>query len=127
MRNPFMFFVELARQPIWIPTWVAALMIVNLVSAAFWHEPLAKVILLVFMISAAAMMGIYYKFGFEKVLGLGHVLWLPLLFFAVAAMPGAGSGFRLYLVVWSIFTVVSLVFDTVDVWKYFSGNHRSSG
>lgn len=120
MRNPFHFFTELLRQPVWIPVWVMALMAVNAASVAFWDEPLARAIFAVFMLSAMLMMGLYAKFGFEKILGMGHVLWVPLLVYAVTAIPAASGAFKTYLAVWSLFTAVSLVFDFADVWKYFA-------
>jgi len=83
MRNPFRFFVELMQQPVWIPIWLFFLMIINLVSLGFWHEPLAKLIFITFMISAMLMMGLYSRFGFEKILGLGHILWVPLLVYVL--------------------------------------------
>jgi hypothetical protein len=42
MRNPFKFFVELARQPLWIPLWVSLLTLVNFASVAFWRESMAS-------------------------------------------------------------------------------------
>lgn len=119
MRNPFRFFLELMRQPVWIPLWVFFLMLVNMASVAFWSEPLAKVIFITFMVSAALMMGLYARFGFSKILGLGHVLWIPLLIYVVFQIPHADVGFRIYLVVFSVFAVVSLAFDITDVWQYF--------
>jgi len=59
MRNPFRFLLELLRQPVWIPLWLSFLMLVNMASVAFWSAPLAKVIFLTFMVSAALMMGLY--------------------------------------------------------------------
>lgn len=120
MRNPLGFFKELLDQPTWIPMWVFLLMTINLVSVAFWHEPLARSILGVFVISAMVMMGLYARFGFEKILGLGHVLWIPLLPVVVLGIPSAERGFQSFLVVWAAATTVSLIFDVVDVWKYFS-------
>lgn len=122
MRNPLRFFIELMRQPVWIPLWVLFLMFVNMASVAFWGEPLAKVIFITFMVSAGLMMGLYARFGFSKILGLGHVLWVPLLVYVVSQIPEADAGFRNYLVVFSIFTAVSLAFDITDVWKHFK--HR---
>ena len=58
MRNPFGFFVELFRKPVWIPIWVFYLMAINVASLGFWSEPLAKLII-IFMISALLMMGLY--------------------------------------------------------------------
>ncbi len=120
MRNPFRFFVELIQQPVWIPVWVLILMIVNVASVGFWNEFLAKVIFAAFMLSAMLMMGLYSRFGFEKVLGMGHILWLPLLIYVLMEIPAGSDTFKGYLIVWSIFTVLSLVFDVVDVWKYFT-------
>ena len=73
MRNPLKFFVELMRQPAWIPVWVFYLMLINMASVIYWYEPLAKLIFITFMVSAMLMMGLYSRFGFEKVLGLGHI------------------------------------------------------
>lgn len=125
MRNPLSFFSELVRQPTWIPIWVGLLMMINLASIAFWSEPLARWILGVFMVSAMLMMGLYARFGFEKILGLGHFLWLPLLPVVLRAIPAAEGGFRTFLLVWAVATTISLVFDIVDVWKYFSGGREA--
>ena len=115
MRNPFKFFIELMQQPVWVPVWVLFLMIVNLVSVGFWNEPLAKVIFVTFMLSAMLMMGLYSRFGFEKILGMGHILWIPLLVYLLMEMPTAGDTFKGYLIVLSTSIVISLVFDIVDV------------
>ena len=125
MRNPFRFFIELIQQPVWIPVWVLILMVVNVASVGFWNESLAKVIFAAFMLSAMVMMGLYSRFGFEKILGMGHILWLPLLIYVLMEIPAASGTFKGYLIVWSIFTVISLVFDVADVWKHFT-NRKST-
>jgi hypothetical protein len=120
MRNPLHFFVELRRQPAWVGAWVLALMLVNLTSIGFWEEPLARLIFWIFLISAMLMMGIYAWFGFEKILGLAHVLWIPLLIHALARLPETAGAVRTYLLAWSAMTAVSLVLDGFDVWTYFT-------
>ncbi|MCH8846458.1 MAG: hypothetical protein IIC11_06960 [Proteobacteria bacterium] len=120
MRNPFRFFTELMQQPIWISLWVVFLMIINVASILFWNEPLAKVIFVTFMLSAIFMMGLYSRFGFEKILGMGHVLWIPLLVYVLMEVQAANDAFKIYLIILSVTFVVSLVFDIVDVWKYFT-------
>ena len=100
MRNPFRFFVELIQQPVWIPVWVLILMIVNVASVGFWNESLAKLIFLAFMLSAMLMMGLYSRFGFEKILGMGHILWLPLLIYVLMEIPAASGTFKDYLIIW---------------------------
>ncbi len=120
MRNPFRFFIELMQQPVWIPVWVLILMSINVVSVAFWNEPLAKVIFVTFMLSVMLMMGLYSRFGFEKILGIGHILWIPLLVYVLMEIPTARDTFKSYLIILSISIAISLVFDIVDVWKYFT-------
>jgi hypothetical protein len=125
MRNPLKFFVELIQQPVWIPLWVIALMIVNIASVGFWYQSLAQVIFATFMLSAMLMMGLYSRFGFEKILGIGHILWLPLLIYVLMKIPTAIGTFKLYLAIWLIFTVISLLFDIVDVKKYFTNQKNT--
>ena len=120
MKNPFRFFVELMQQPVLVPVWVFILMIVNLVSVVFWDEALAKLIFVTFMLSAILMMGLYSWFGFEKILGLGHILWIPLLVYVLVRLPSIDGSFKSYLITLSITIGISLVFDTIDVWRYFS-------
>ena len=120
MRNPFRFFIELIQQPVWVPVWVLILAIVNVASVGFWNEPLAKVIFVTFMLSAMLIMGLYSRFGFEKILGMGHILWIPLFVYVLMEIPAARDIFKGYLIILSIFIVISLVFDIADVWKYFT-------
>lgn len=107
MRNPFRFFIELMQQPVWIPVWVLILMIVNVASVGFWNEPLAKIIFVTFMLSAMLMMGLYSRFGFEKILGMGHILWIPLLVYVLMEIPTARGAFKGYLIILSISIVIS--------------------
>jgi hypothetical protein len=67
------------------------------------------------------MMALYSKFGFEKVLGLGHIPWILLTFYLLTRLPVTDVTFNYYLIALLISISISLVFDTVDVWKYFSG------
>ncbi len=120
MRNPFRFFIELMQQPVWISIWVFYLMVINLVSLGFWHEPLSKLIFITFMISAVLMMGLYSRFGFEKILGLGHILWVPLLVYILMQLPAVEASFKSYLFVLSISIAISWAFDITDAWKYFT-------
>jgi len=120
MRNPFRFFVELIQQPIWVSIWLLFLMIVNFASVAFWNELLAKVILITFILSAIFMMGLYSRFGFEKILGLGHILWIPLLVYVLIETPAAEGAFKSYLIILLISITISLVFDIIDVWRHFT-------
>jgi hypothetical protein len=119
-RNPFTFFVELVRQPAWIPIWVFALMLVNMASVAFWEEPLARLILATSLLSAMLMMGLYSWFGYEKILSLGRVPWVPLIVYVLSEIPAASGGFRSCLVVWLALTAISLVLDAIAIQQYIT-------
>ena len=125
MRNPFRFFSELFLQPLWVTVWVFWLMLVNVASLLYWSEPLAKIIFVTFMLSAMLMMGLYSKFGFEKILGLGHVLWIPLLAYLLIELPTVSRDIINYLIILLLSITVSLAFDVVDVWSYFSNRNEA--
>jgi hypothetical protein len=120
LRNPLCFFIELLDQPAWVAGWVFVLMVINMAGLAFWSEPLAKLILVVFMLSAMLMMGLYTVFGFERILGLGHVFWIPLLGYLIVQLQQIEGLFAGYLVVLSLAIGISLLFDIRDVWSYLS-------
>lgn len=124
MRNPLRFFIELIRQPLWVSLWVLFLMLVNMASFAFWQEAVAQLILLNFLASATLMMGLYSRYGFTKILGLGHFPWIPLLAYVVMQIPTTEASFKRYLLVLSVSMAISLVLDTIDVWNYFRNRKR---
>ncbi len=93
--------------------------LLNIASLAYWPVLLAKVIFITFMVSAMMMMALYAYFGFEKILGIGHIFWIVLLPYILLELVHADGGFFLYLVTLSVFLTASLVFDAIDVWKYF--------
>lgn len=119
MKTPVGFISELFKQPLWIVAWVNALMTINLVSIAFLEFSLAKAILGVFIFQAVAMMVMYVYFGFEKILGLAHILWFPLLGHMVFSIGDYSGLFLYYLATLSMFLFVSLLFDIYDVITFF--------
>ena len=124
MRNPLRFFIELLQQPLWVSLWVLSLMLANMASLAFWQEAVARLILITFLASAMLMMGLYSRYEFTKILGLGHVPWIPLLAYVVMQIPAAEASFKRYLLILSVSMVISLVLDTIDVWNYFRSWER---
>jgi hypothetical protein len=100
-------------------------MAVNIAAVAFWGDSLARLILVTFLLSAMLMMVLYAIHGFEKILGLGHILWVPLVMYVMTQFPRTGGAFRAYLAILTSFLIVSLIFDFVDVCRYF-GARRSA-
>jgi hypothetical protein len=93
---------------------------INLAGLAFWSELLARVIVAIFLLSAMLMMGLYSVFGFERILGLGHVFWIPLLVMLLMHLPQAAGAFAGYLIVLALCLGISLLFDIRDLWIYVS-------
>ena len=124
MRNPLRFVIELMEQPVRVSLWVLFLMLVNMASLAFWQEAVAQLIFMNFLASAMLMMGLYARYGFTKILGLGHFPWIPLLAYVVIKIPTAEASFKQYLLILSASMAVSLVLDTIDVWSYFRSRVR---
>ena len=124
MRNPLRFFIELMQQPLGVSLWVLFLMLVNMASLAFWQEAVAQLVLTNFLASAMLMMGLYSRYGFTKILGLGHFPWIPLLVYVVTQISAAEASFKRYLLVLSVSMAISLVLDTIDVWNYFRNRVR---
>ncbi len=125
MRNPLRFFSELLKQPAWVAMWVFVQMASNLFSLVFWDEQLAKIIFVTFLISAALMIGLYSVFGYQKILGAGHILWIPLLIYILVHIGSTTGAFQYYLTGLSLILWVSLLFDIDDVWKYFFSDAAS--
>ena len=119
MRNPLLFFTDLAKQPLWVSIWVAILALANIASLFFWPVFLVKVIFVTFMVSAVTMMALYSYFGFEKILGIGHIFWVVLVPYILLQLPHTDGIFFAYLVTLSGVLTISLVLDATDVWKYF--------
>ncbi|MEE9211920.1 MAG: hypothetical protein V3U29_04625, partial [Phycisphaeraceae bacterium] len=66
--------------------------------------------------------------GFTRLLGLGHVLWVPMLWFLwgrLGQIP-ADEAFGLWIRVLMILNAISLVIDAVDVIRYITGDRKAT-
>jgi hypothetical protein len=76
----------------------------------------------------ALMTALTGRFGFSRIVGLGHVAWLPLLAFlvgSVAEVP-ATTGFGLWLRSVIVLDAISLVFDAVDAVRFARGDRAET-
>lgn len=119
MNNPLHFFTDLLKRPLYETIWVFYMMIINMAAVFFWEELLAKIIVGTFLLSSMLMMGLYSKFGFTKILGLGHILWIPLIAYLMIKIQETESLFYQYVVVLTITILISLAIDIFDVLSYF--------
>ena len=62
----------------WV-AWLWLLISVNMIAPLFfWSALEAKLIFAAMVGNAILMVALHAKFGFVRLLGLGHILWLPL-------------------------------------------------
>ena len=104
--------------------WMVLLVLVNLVLPFFFLEkPEAMVVLVGVIASMFIMMTLFARFGFVRLLGLGHIPWLftvPWLWSRLDQTVESGP-FYYWLVAVVVFDSISLVIDTVDVVRYWKG------
>ncbi|MCH8882475.1 MAG: hypothetical protein IIA41_03135 [SAR324 cluster bacterium] len=105
--------------------WVGLLMAVNMVAPLFFlATPEAQLTLLAFALGALSQMAIYGKLGWVRLLGVGHLPWVPLviwLLFRLSSGEAAGA-FALWLWALIVLNGISLVIDTVEVVRFLRGD-----
>ena len=128
--NTFIKFNKgLLKMPFGVRLWLMLLIAINIVVPLFYFDRLeAQVILGALFASMMLMLIITARTGFTRLLGLGHILWLPLLFFLwsqldqIPADDFFGSWVRALMVV----NAVSLVIDSIDVSRYIAGDREET-
>jgi hypothetical protein len=68
------------------------------------------------------------RFGFTRILGLGHILWVPMLAFLLARLGdvSAGDAYGIWVRALIVLNSVSLVIDTIDVLRYLAGDRKET-
>lgn len=125
-RNPVsLFFRGLFRSKAPVTVWVLYLGLVNGVLPLFFlPRTEAMVILAVFLVGFCALVLLTSRFGFTRILGLGHALWIPLVGYLIFRLPHhpPTDVFGIWLRIVVVTDSVSLVFDITDVIRYVRGD-----
>jgi hypothetical protein len=104
--------------------WMVLLVLVNFIMPFFFLGTLeATVVLAGGMASMVIMMTMFAKFGYVRLLGLGHIPWVftvPLLGLQLAQTIASGP-FYYWLLAVVVIDSISLVIDAVDVARYWRG------
>ena len=107
--------------------WMVLLVSANMVSPFFFlGKPEAVVVLVALMVSMLIMITLFAKFGFVRLLGLGHFPWLftvPWLALQLGQTMASGP-FYYWLLSVVILDSISLVIDAVDVTRYWRGERQ---
>ncbi len=104
--------------------WLIALVVVNITSLYFIDTTEARVVLGVLLISVIIMAEIYRRLGFVRLLGTGHILWVPMvpwLWLRLDQTTPLDSTFEYWLIILIVMNTLSLVIDVVDVIRYIKG------
>ncbi len=118
------FTTDVEKQPMWVQVWLNILGPVNFAAIFFiFKSRLPWIVLGGIIVSFFMMMYLYDAYGYVRLLGLPHiVVWTPMLLYFLKEVPKLDASLMkkyLYLVMGTNF--ISLLFDYVDVARYFLG------
>lgn len=103
--------------------WAIALVLVNAAALAFIDTIHGRIALAAAAAGIVVMAAIYTRLGFVRLLGVGHVFWIPMLAWFAANFPDRAAEPALFW--WAVALVacnaVSLVIDAVDLVRFLGG------
>ncbi len=117
------------KMPIGWQLWLLLLVAHNLVAALFFVDrPEAQLTLGAIAASMIIFSIMTARFGFTRILGLGHILWIPLVGFLVTRLGAnpADDFFGIWLRSLIAVNTISLVIDAVDVIRYARGERAET-
>jgi len=125
MRNvPWEYARTALRLPAPWPLWLALLLVVNVVWPLFLLPmPEAWATLGAAAAATAIRMAMFRRLGFVRLLGLGHLPWVPLVawLWTRHAEFDVASGLRYWMLSVMVLNTASLVIDVVEAIRYAQG------
>ena len=109
------------------PVWLGLLVAVNVAGSIYFFEALeAKVVLAAFLASAAVMTAIFSSKGFVRLLGIGHIFWVPMVPWLWARLDQVGPGDLLgyWMIALMALNSLALIIDAIDVFRYVRGERE---
>ena len=107
--------------------WLGLLVAVNLAGPIYYFEALeATVVLAAFLASMALMTAIFASKGFVRLLGIGHIFWVPMVPWLWIRLDQVGldEPFGYWIIAVIIINSISLIIDAIDVFRYFKGERQ---
>jgi len=104
--------------------WAIWLTAMNGAALMFVSHPEAQVTLAVVAVAVVLQALLYQRLGFVRVLGIAHLMWVPMLLWFADRLPGsfdADPTFGVWMLVLMATNFVSLVIDAADVARFFRG------
>ena len=128
--NAFVKFNKgIMKMPLRWQPWLMLLVTVNFLIPSFFINRLeAQIVLLTFVACTMLMIFLTSISGFTRLLGLGHILWIPLLYFLWSRLSEnpANEFFGIWIRVLMTLNALSLIIDAVDVVRYIAGEREET-
>lgn len=118
------FMKAILRMPVPWLFWVMLLVAVNLIVPLFFIQTVeAQLSIAALIAGAIAQSVIHARLGFVRLLGLGHIFWIPLVIWLGFRLSDTGLGdlFAIWLAALVLINTVSLIIDGIDVVRFLSG------
>lgn len=116
---------HILRYPAWLQAWIVWLGLVNTAAVFFLRHVQARWALAAFGGAAMMMSTLLELNGFNRLLGLAHVVfWTPLVVYLVRQRPhlGPDARFRAWVTTLLATNITSLAVDYCDVARYLLGD-----
>ncbi len=129
MRAFIKFNKGVMKMPMHWQVWLMLLVLANMIVPLFFlGRREAQVVIGVFVASAVMQVVLTSVTGFTRLLGLGHILWFPLLYFLWMRLEQnpADDFFGLWIRMVMMLNALSLVIDVVDVVRYIAGDRSET-
>ena len=129
MRSFLKFNRGILRLPLQWRLWMMLLVAANVVVPLFFLGHLeAQVVLAAILLSLVLFTLLTAQAGFTRLLGLGHLPWIPLVWFLATRLgeipPDDFYGIWIRALI--ALNATSLVIDAVDVIRYFAGDRKET-
>ena len=112
------------RLPLPVRIWLGVLLFANAVMPLFFlGNREARVTLLIFVLSVGFMMTLTHVVGFNRLLGVGYILWIPLLLYLWRLMGGhpAIEPYGAWIRILMLLDAAALVLAGWDVARWVRG------
>ena len=117
------------KMPFHWQLFLVPLVAANVITPLFFlHHIEAQVVLGTILVSMALMTFLTSRFGFTRILGLGHIVWIPMLvflFMRLGDIPSSGA-LGIWIRTLIVLNSISLVIDAVDVFRYIAGDRAET-
>lgn len=103
--------------------WNVWLVGVNLTCLYYIGHIEAQVVLITTLIAVLVQAAIHQRIGFTRILGVGHILWIPMFAWMMTRMDSIAEhpGLETWLTVLAATNAISFVVDGIDVSRFVRG------